>query len=137
MAALTERRSILAGLGALAAAPAMAQPAAMNPDAALLVMVAEIEAIDLIADPLWEEWGELTSREPRYHEVQSLLKEPRARRVALVNAVELLPARTLAGIQAKARIAKRDCFILNRDDKPDEEDVMVYGLLRDLLALSA
>ena len=133
--ATAPRRGLLAGLGALAAAPAAQAAVTANPDAALLAMAAEMDAINLYADPLWDEWNDLPGGTPRHAEVLALLGEPQARRRALWNAIEVLPARTMAGVLAKARLAKRDCFIMGADGQPEDEDLLIYGLLADLLAL--
>ena len=153
MARPMERRGLVAGLGALAtmagvqvveantadeleAVLSAAEAQTPSRDAALLAVAAEIEELSLRIDPLWAETHDLLISHPRFQEVERLTAGDIARRRSLVEALGHMPAVTLAGIRAKAAIA-RERFVLNLDGEPDPEDRLLFGLVDDLAGLSA
>ncbi|MDI3307686.1 MAG: hypothetical protein QJR07_11355 [Acetobacteraceae bacterium] len=133
---LPSRRALLAAAAALPVAGIPAARTAVSPDAELLRLCAEMDEVRAVMDPLEIEYNDTRVSDPRYRELAELLREPTARWRALFDQVAQTPARTLGGMQAKAKVLRKQ-WNFWADGSPmheDPHDEMVWGLLNDLLA---
>jgi hypothetical protein len=130
------RRAVLcAATGAVALAGAASAGAAeeAGPDAELLRLLAEMAAIKHEADGLSDQASHVQFADPKHARLQARAAEimrgweDRRRRVVLI------PARTRAGLQAKARAAL-DLVNLNEDGSPIDDEAMYWSVLKDVLA---
>ena len=125
------RRDLLAGAITL---PGIAIPTDTNPDMNLFIAAADCAAIDQRFEVIEAPYLDLPpGKEPA--EVQAeyaVLSERHSKAVAWLQAT---PARTLAGLKAKA-LVERDRFIMNTDGTPADEDRrLAWSICLDILAL--
>ena len=138
MNATPTRRAVLAAAAAAAALPALAAPAGtqVSPDAELLRLLAEMDALQRQADPIFDRAWALPSSSAEGKELLARayglmdIWHERKRQVAA------LPARTTEGLRAKAKMAMT--FVdLHADGTPSEDDMITWSVLRDVLARGA
>lgn len=131
----TRRRAVLQAIGgtvALVAATA-AVAADADPDAELLRLLAEMTALKREADALSEQSEDLPFEDPQRAKLSTRAAEimlgwqERRRRVAVI------PARTQAGLQAKARTAM-ELISRNGDGSPIDDEAMFWSVIRDVLS---
>ena len=92
------RGSLAASLGlAAGVGPVLAEPVAVNPDARLVAMAAELEAVSIESDALARSTHLDCDEIPGWLEIEE-------RRYQLLEAVTETPAEGMAGIVAKARV---------------------------------
>ncbi|MBX6745235.1 MAG: hypothetical protein IRY87_24635 [Acetobacteraceae bacterium] len=130
------RRALLAAAAALPVAGIPAAATAASPNAELLRLCAELEAVEAVRAPLEDEQSNTRCDDPRYRELEELLREPTARWRDLFDQITQTPARTLEGMQAKAKVVLEQ-WNFWADGSPmleDPHDGMVWSLLNDLLA---
>ncbi len=135
MSATPTRRAVLAGAGAAAALPAVAAPTGtqVSPDADLLRLLGEMDALQRQADPIFDRAWALPIADAKGKELlaaaYALMDQWHHRK----RQVAALPARTAAGLRAKAEMAMT--FIpLRADETPCEDDMITWSVLRDVLA---
>ncbi len=133
MSATPTRRAVLAG--AAAALPAVAAPAEASggPDAELLRLLGEMDALQRQADPIFDRAWALPIADAKGKELLARayglmdIWHERKRQVAA------LPARTAEGLRAKAKMAMT--FVdLHADETPTEDHMITWSVLRDVLA---
>jgi len=139
------RRRLLGVAAALAAValPAAAADAAApdtaaggsgaDADAELLRLVAEMTAIKHESDTLNEQAFDLAFDDPQRGKMTAHANDIMKGWYGLRARVVFLPARTRAGLVAKARMAM-DLVSLNGDGTPIDDEALYWSVLRDVLA---
>jgi hypothetical protein len=128
---LLSRRVALTAVPILAAAAAPTAAAAAHPDAELLRICRAIDALDAKSDALLDPWADVPGGPP--DAVIDRLDAITGQYQKLLADLYVMPALTLDGVRAKARIAYRSLGSY-ADGAPEESDRLTWSLCRDLLS---
>jgi hypothetical protein len=129
-APIQSRRAMLSGSAALltgVTAFLATQDTAPNPDAELIALCAEIDALE---DRMWGNLPKMSDEEEKQHDAE--IEPLRQKQLALIDQISDLTATTLDGFRARARtIAKWAPDLIPMPH--DYLDQMAGALIRDLI----